>query len=331
LRLAGTSIQGDVDCGRGQYSSALNSRVIFADAVKISGYFRLNESSVNGIVSLLNARIDGDLICQGLTFCGPVNGLALQSGTVSGGFVWRQVKCNESTELYLVNAQVGVLLDSEESWPFRDHLVLDGLVYSHIHGPLDAGHRLDWLDRQPRTAVFPAQPYQQLVTTLRSEGLEGTAIEILIGAEEARFSRETTSRLSRILRRLYREIGYGYRPQKIARYIPLVLLMGWVVIGVAKAAGVMSFMEGPSMDRIAEPLSPLAYSADAFFPFLSLHQKELWWPNAGAMGTFKLPITSCRVPCFGWLIRDYLWLHMIVGWSITAIVGAGLAGIIRRQ
>jgi hypothetical protein len=63
-----------------------------------------------------------------------------------------------------------------------------------------------------------------------------------------------------------------------------------------------------------------------------LHQDKYWRPNprhrvsAKAKPGSPLPDPS-SIP--GRLLRCYLWMHILAGWTITPLLFAGLSGLVR--
>jgi len=110
-----------------------------------------------------------------------------------------------------------------------------------------------------------------------------------------------------------------------------VVLLGWVVVRIAKTASVMrpTFPENVPADspRRYERLYPLLYSLDVFLPFVNLHQEHYWWPDAEASGRCR--VLSATVSCRGSFVLYYLWAQIIAGWILSAIFVAGVTGLIR--
>jgi hypothetical protein len=79
------------------------------------------------------------------------------------------------------------------------------------------------------------------------------------------------------------------------------------------------------VSRGEQPFRPLVYSLDAVLPIVDLHQASRWLPDPAARCT----VSSVGYPCGEWL-RVYLWVHILVGWSLTSLAVAGFTGLVRR-
>jgi len=263
---------------------------------------------------------------------GGLDGVDLEVGS---GFIWRGVSLEDGAQLRLKHASVGFIVDQERAWPPPGKLLIDGLVYSY-HQPLpgdspwDAHTRLRWLALQP--PGFHLQPYRQLAKVLRESGDEPGAIQVLIAEEDARY------REFGLLRRfagavLKVTIGYGYQPLRTIGWSLLVVLFGWSMVWAARRAGVMRATWPENAPTSSEPdyedLHPLLYSLDVFLPFVNLHQEHYWWPDSKTSGQCALFGYQLRLR--GSLMRYYLWLQVISGWLLSAILVAGLTGLMRSD
>jgi len=92
---------------------------------------------------------------------------------VKHAFFWMKVELSKQATLALSGATVGSLLDTEQGWPVRRNLKIDGLTYigfgaSPGYASGDANTRLRWLVLQ--TPGYHPQPYSQLAKFLRQSG-----------------------------------------------------------------------------------------------------------------------------------------------------------------
>jgi len=110
-----------------------------------------------------------------------------------------------------------------------------------------------------------------------------------------------------------------------------VVLLGWVVVRIAKTASVMrpTYPENPPAQEEFhyQTLHALLYSLDVFLSFVNLHQEHYWWPDEDACGA--CPFLGRRLTVRGSSIQYYLWLQIIAGWILSAIFVAGVTGLIK--
>ena len=85
------------------------------------------------------------------------------------------------------------------------------------------------------------------------------------------------------------------------------LAFGWLLFRVAFWKQKMTEANEGSASQ--KP-NALMYSVDAFVPLIDFHQAKFWLPKAGVM-------------------RGYLWLHTIAGWTLTTLLLAGVTGLVR--
>jgi hypothetical protein len=283
--------------------------------------------------------VQGEFIVDGARFIdtGPhpnnagLNGPELK---VRSGFIWRRVSLENGAQLNLGGASVGFILDQESAWPQPGKLVIDGFTYSTWEmspgaSPWDAHTRLRWLALQ---AGFYPQPYLQLAKVLRESGDEQGAIQVLIAEEDARYHQfGLLGRFTGAF--LNATIGYGYQPLRTIGWSLLVVLFGWSVVWGAKRAGVMRATWPENAPSSSEPdyedLHPFLYSLDVFLPFVNLHQEHYWWPDSKTSGQSAL--FGYQLTLSGSLVRYYLWLQVISGWLLSAILVAGLTGLMRSD
>ncbi len=338
VRLPRARIGGSLDCERASFDSlgripprglaGGRPEALIADSIEVGWAVRLRAVICNGDLAFNSARIAGDLDCQSASFRG-LGGLVAEQASIGGRFWWWGVEVRDDTILSLLNTRVGVLVDDEQSWPRGGNLLVDGFVYEAVGtiSPTDARTRVRWLERQ---LEFKPQPYRQLAKVLRDTRQEKQARQVLVALESARGRSQTVSWWRKPLRCLYQTIGYGYEPLRGALYwSAAVILLGWFFACLAKASGVMypvAVTASPS--TFVEPFSPFWYSLDTFLPIHALHQQTAWWPTANEL--CRCPKSAMQWPC-GWWFRFWVWLEILSGWSLTALVIGSLTGLVRRE
>ena len=295
---------------------------------------------VEGSIIMSEAHVATSIYVEDATFSGaptevhashgplglPVNGFNAQGLTAKEALVWRNVTLENGAVLNLDGASVGVFFDDQHSCPAPGKLIIDG--YRNELLP-DTRSRLKMLALQTE---FHLQPYRQLAKVLRDQGDEEGATSVLIAAEDRRYA--SYGRASALWGDfLNATIGYGHRPLRTIGWSLLVILIGWPIVWAAKRAGVMRPTFPENIPQSSEPdyeeLHPLLYSLDAFLPFVNLHQEHYWWPNSKAVG--DCVVFGYKVRLRGSLVRHYLWLQIFSGWLLSAILIAGVTGLMRSD
>jgi hypothetical protein len=86
----------------------------------------------------------------------------------------------------------------------------------------------------------------------------------------------------------------------------------------------------PGKRALSETYPPFyapVYSLETFVPLIKLQQAEYWQPNANLVKQFA--IRGIDIPLTGIFLRDYVWIHTIVGWILTTLWVGGLTGLIK--
>ncbi len=296
----------------------------------------------DGVVDFRLAKVGHSLSFNDARFeGGDENGLNAERATIAGMIYWVKVAHTPHTIFDLANARAEGLGDDAESWPVPGNLNVDGFMYgSIVNGPTDAAARLRWLALQP--PGYKPQPYQQLAKVLAADGNDGGATDVLIAQREAQRELGSLSRIERVWNMVLQvTIGYGYRPLRALWWIFAFVMVGAALFGAGyrmkivtptEAEAYRSFTETGTAPPHYPPFNAFVYSLENFLPVVELHQGEYWRPNprhstrgkvhAGA-GHFNAGVIPAR------LLRWYLWLHILAGWTLTPLLFAGLSGLIR--
>jgi len=345
VSLSRSKIAGDVYAFGGRFINPDNlaldgSRSQINGSVFFAGFPPLNGPVVNGLGDFSAAILsNGVLVFNGVRFegaRGESHGL-YAFGSLVAGVVWANNILENGATLNLRDVVAQGFYDDERSWPEPGSLMIDGFTYPDFGGsgrffaepPSDAKSRLKWLELQPK---FHSQPYRQLAKVLASRGDDAGAEQVLIAMEDRRYASAGLG--ERIFGGFLKTtIGYGHRPLLTIFWSFAVVMIGWVIVTLAKKAGVMrqTWPENspqPS-DQAYEPLHPFLYSLDVFLPFVNLHQEHYWWPNPDSRGVAK--IFGYEVPWLGSFTRYFLWSQIVAGWVLSAILLAGVTGLIRRD
>ena len=112
-----------------------------------------------------------------------------------------------------------------------------------------------------------------------------------------------------------------------------LFLFGWLFVGLGHRAHLMVPVARPSASEAviqlkSGQLSPLLYSLDALLPIHAFRQEDSWWPEAERWRwCFCAPIA---LP-WGYILRAWLCVQIVLGWILTGLIIAGFAGIVRRE
>ncbi len=316
VRLLGAAVDGDLSCVNGTFKNA-GRNALSADGIKVTGNVLLRDFRAEGAVELVGAQIGGQLDCDGARFA-PNSQLEAEQASVTGAFLWRNVKADPSSSLVLTHTRVGPLADDENSWPLD--LDLDGFVYAGIaNGPRNAESRLNWLLRQSRGFRWPGfwpQPYEQLAKVLREAGDDAGATTVMVAMEDSRRTDGDLSWWSWMWAWILKlTIGYGYDPFRAGWWVLGFVILGFFVFWCGKRAGVIT--EANADAAHYRPFNGLVYSLETFLPLVDLFHAKHWLPEDN--GT-----------CFAMFLRWYLRFHILAGWFFTTMFIAGVTGLVRK-
>lgn len=169
-----------------------------------------------------------------------------------------------------------------------------------------------WLERRkrwlgPQQNPWSPQPYGQVVAALRLAGEDTLARKIAIDREEQRRRRGGLSMLSQGWNWVLKNVlGHGYEPYRAFVAGAGVILIGWAVF---------NFLLTPDdfkRDEGAPPMYSLAYSIDVFLPIIDLGLADAWRPRELWVSVF-------------------VWAEVGLGWLLTTLGVAGVAGLIRQD
>jgi hypothetical protein len=169
----------------------------------------------------------------------------------------------------LQDAAVDVLVDSEDTWPDRGALSLEGFTYKRLETaePVAVRTRIGWLTRDQRAG---AGAFEQLATSYETIGDERAARTVR-HARERHLRRH--DRLSGRIWGVVQDVlfGYGYAPRRALVWLLLLA-----------AAGSLWFWNHPPPAAGGDTRrhwDPVLYSLDLLVPVASLGYRGGWDPT----------------------------------------------------
>lgn len=327
------------DARIGGYLNFDNSRLVnkegkalWAEFLTVEKILSLRNIHADGEVNLLNSKIGNDvsftkghffnkkgnaIMAQGVEI-GGIAGLhsieaagvvSFADATIKGHFAWTKVATPKEITLDLRHARIGTIWDDEQSWPDKNHLWINELVYDHFDGraPKNFNKRIKWLELQPDERFYP-QPYEQIAKIFDKNGQEEDAKKILIAKGNDPLWMEQMTVWEKIWHKfLGVTTGYGYRPFRALGFMLIFLVVGWILFSVGHHKNLISPISDPHPE-----FSSIIYSVDTLVPVIDLSLKKFWIVKGG-----------------GWL-RIYMIAHIFAGWVLTTLFLVGLSGLIKR-
>ena len=314
----GARIGGSVACLSGTFVNPGGTALDFANAdirgslwlrTGIDGALRLVRASVGGDLSCRTGSVSGDLVARGMSVAGS---FGLGEGPVP------------PRSLDLRRARVGQLDDDESAWPGQDRLLIEGFSYERLtaRAPRSPQARISWIRRQPG---YAPEPYQQLAAVYRRSGEYAEATLVAIAQQDDLRRRGDLSRPARAWNWfLGRSIGHGYRPGRAAWALLALYVVTFVSVwlGARSDAFIQVGNTAPQPTVTASRCGdaypcfiPAAYTLENITPILNLHQAENWQPRSSTAPER--------------LLRDWLYLSIVIGYGGTTLLVAGLSGLAR--
>lgn len=363
VRLPGATIGGRLDCARGHFDNEWDpckpqsGMALELDGTEIKLDLNLSRDKVEmpydedhwhafeakGTVSLVGTRIGRNLYCGRGYFLNHDD-----PGAVSD-HPWKPA-------LDLRNAQVAFLYfpklfldENGETDAKKDdvhikegHLRLDGFVYGRIsRKPKEWSTYLCWINKQfPEGSLeFVPQPYLQLAKVLKEEGDLKGAKCILVEMERRRARHQEASQRARKrnwfkrkmlkLWNLTKEltVGYGYYPWRAFIGILILCLVGSVIFHCGKRNMTPTHPDHYSKDTYVT-FNPLLYSVENSLPLVKLGQSDNWQPRPRP----EFPeVDGMKWPFCTGLLGEFRAFQIALGWFLTTMGVAGLAGIVRKD
>jgi hypothetical protein len=333
-------IGGSLDF-HGAHVSNPDGDSVFATEATIGGDADFHQGfTTDGMVDFRFAKVGHSLSFNDVRFDGKgQNGLNAERAQVAGMIYWVNIRHTPLTILDLSDAHAEGFGDDTESWPAPGNLNLDGFEYGAIvNGPTDAEARLRWLGLQP--PGYKPQPYEELAKVLVADGDDSGATQVLIAQRIAQRRFGSLSRVDRLWNLLLEAtIGYGYRPLRAVWWMMGFVGFGTVLFATGYRMKVVTPTEAQAYDIFVETgsapahypeFNALAFSVEHFWPFVDLHQGLYWRPNPRVCDEDHVGHDHLHAQVIpARLMRWYLWVHILAGWTLTPLLLAGLSGLIR--
>ncbi len=283
------------------------------DRIDVTGSVLLNRDAGAGFtaygrVSMVGAKIGGDLKCDGGTFVARLgaNAIDLGDASVKRAFIFRDVAVVVG-EISLSGLKVDALADDAASWSKAEHVALDGFVYEQIAGEnasTEAEDRIAWLKRQRPAYLegkFRPQPWEQVIKVLRKMGHDEAAKRVAIAKKVQLCNSGKLPRGAYFRQVLYRQLyGFGYRPAFLFGWVVLFVAIGAVLFTLGEASSIIGPTDGrvrddakyfscrpenfgswtscPALGNAYSSFDPILYSFDLILPIINLQQAKDWTP-----------------------------------------------------
>ena len=313
--LRGAKIGDQLDMIGSTFSDQLNM-----NSVSIGGDLFMRETKFHKPANLPFLSIGSNLDIRGAQ----LTELELTGATIEREFwlgpfakkdiVWKATIDEDGTvrqpKLTLRNTSVGVLQDTEDTWPDDLKWEFDGFTYDYLGGFVadtqDMPHKRgsDWfVNWLAKDESYSPQPYRHLARVLRNAGYEGMADDILF-ENRVRERKESNFREFKWwgLWLLQVTIGYGY-----GRWMFLALF--WAAIFVLFGTLLLSWKEKEKQLGFWYNFRyDFWYSLDMFLPIVRLRERH-----------YERNLKE--------ITQTYFYIHKIIGYVITFFVIAGLTGL----
>jgi len=323
IRFVRAHISGDLSMtGATIESGEKNSDSLNADRAFIEGGVFLREKfTCIGKLRFLAATIKGDLELHKTKLSGNI----IFSGlTIHQRFIFQDITYQAESTIVLRHAHADVLDDDLKSWQGCKEINLDGFEYNHLYRDTNGEGHLSWLKKMPKK-YYP-QPYEQLAKNLKADGHLGHARMVLVEKQRQLLKYGKITGLHWLwLRIIGLLIDFGYRPWKVLLPMALILAFGALnfktdqlthQIVPAKERVQIELKKEENIDKTLNDIlpdypkfNPAIYSIDTFLPFVDLKQETYWMPKD----------------------KTYLWFHIAMGWFLSSLLVAGLAGLVKKD
>jgi uncharacterized protein YjbI with pentapeptide repeats len=346
--------------------------VLIARGARIGGdAFVRHGFEASGLIDFTRAEFAGGLLLDGARLHAPHGtalslnqarigaalGLSQEGGPIPSGGALKG-------HLDLRGARVNELRDDGSMWPDRKtgFLKIDGFEYERFGGratSMSGRKRVRWLKLQRPNdlgAGFKAQPWEQLIKTLRRMGHVNDANRVAI-AKEGALHRSGTLTWGQWLLSWFSGLitGYGYLPMRSVMAGIVVMLIGVAVFGSAERQGIMApadsavllsqaYREEGKLPAGYPAFDAWTYSIDVFLPVIEFDQESRWLPSMPASEENRAALQASAVSSWALYVRAQamldasinrdvakMWLRIqiVLGWILTSLAIMGFTGLLR--
>ena len=210
----------------------------------------------------------------------------------------------------LTNADFARLELSDARWPnVPAEIKMLGMSYKSISAGTDMHESHDTLLRLADRAVYTADVYRNLEEFFLRQGYRADADRAFIASkhrERKQLSWWQPAWLGSMFLNLL--VGYGRHPWQAMIPCAFFIALGCVFFSPER----MELQKKPDEGDPARVYNRFWYSLGLFLPFVNLHTTELWKPKTTHA-----------------LLRNYVRVHILLGWILIPIVLAALTGLIK--
>lgn len=338
---------------------------LFADRAKFKGEIFLSLARIGGDVSFRGSQLESREIStpalsldaasiksslfldKGFSAIGTVN---LSNTKVSDTLIIKDVKSPQNMQLNLHFANVGTLEDDAQSWPGNDNLRLSGFEYKTIDRELPGNEKmivnghLSWLQIQShKHRTYKA--YDVLAKALQNDAQEKIARKIKIHRRRD-YRKFGNISFIHVIWELFLDItvAYGYQPERMAVVAIVLILLGQPIFYQAYQEKLITatfyseievyedssyeHIDTNKLDETYPRFHAFFYSIDTFIPIIDIQQDRYWHINTKETSVC-IDLDRVCIPAEG--IRWYLRIHIVLGWLVTSLFVAALAGFVKKE
>ena len=333
IRIIGAIIEGSMDLSNAQISCDVwlkncqfNGPVKFQHA-SFAGVISLNESTFKANTNFVGMKVGHSVFCNNATFEDTVT---FAIAEIMGSLEAREATFKKAVKFNGIKVRVAgdfehavfegpvdfgladfTWLDlSTAFWPkSRVQFRMQGLTYKYVSavpGNEVASHEalLKLADR----SMYSADVYANLEEFFLRQGYRADADRAFVMGKH-RERQENLHGLSWlgswVLNLL---VGYGRHPRQAMIPCAVFVTLGCILFATEK----MELQEKPNAGDPVRVYNRFWYSLGLFLPFVNLQTAELWKPKTDQ--TF---------------LRNYVRVHILLGWILIPIVLAALTGLIK--